>query len=108
MKTLRFARALVLSLAPLLAACGPDDIAAIDVAPGCNPLSPSGACLFPFPSTAFERLDASTATGVRVDLRPERLPLRDGVTPLDTTPYNAADGFSPIVPILVHFGVDVD
>lgn len=108
MKIPTHARVLALSLAPLLAGCGPDDVTAIDAPPGCNPLSPSGACLFPFPSSAFQRPDATSATGVRVNLASARLPLRDGVTQLDTGPYNTADGFSPIVPILVHFGVDVD
>ena len=54
-------------------------------------------------------MDVAAAVGLlEPHLRPERLPLRDGVTQLDTKPYNTADGFSPIVPILVHFGVDVD
>jgi hypothetical protein len=108
MKIPRAIRLFALAFAPLLLGCGPDDIVSIDVADGCNPLSPSGACLFPYPSSAYTTEDATSATGVRVSLRADKLPLRDGVTPIDVAPYNTADGFSPAVPILVHFGVDVD
>jgi hypothetical protein len=68
----------------------------------------SDDCMFPFPSAFHEREDAAAKTGVRVNLDAMMLPLRDGVTPIDVAPYNAADGFSPVVPILVHFGVDID
>lgn len=94
--------------APLLIACGADDPLAPDITPGCNPLAASSDCNFPFPSTFHVKPDSDTTTGFRVNLDPELLPKRDTVLPLDVTPYNQADGFSPIVPIIVHFGVDID
>lgn len=82
---------------------------------GCHPLgardlvdgltSPA-TCLFPFPSFWTEHEDAASPTGVRVAIPAERLPFAG--PPLDPTPYNKADGFSPVTPILVHLGVDVD
>lgn len=100
----------LLSLALVLAGCGETDEAAIplDVAAGCNPLSPSGECLFPFPNAFLTREDAASPTGVRLAYDANELPKRDDTVPLDVGPYNTADGFSPVVPILVHFGVDVD
>ncbi len=75
---------------------------------GCNLVSPSESCLLPFPSRFNEVADPKTPTGVRWNLDPETLPKRGGVTPLDVKPFNTADGASPVVPILVHFGFDVD
>src|SRR5262245_37440319 len=46
----------------------------------CNPLSPTGACLLPFPSSYYLRADETTATGHRVDYPREALPANvDGV-----------------------------
>jgi hypothetical protein len=120
----RFPRSWVALLAlSLLAGCGGEDEPllkldpspkvdlppiAVSLVPGCNPLATSDACMFPFPSHAFTRADAMSPTGVRVNLDPQKLPLRDGKGALDAAPYNAADGFSPIAPILVHFGVNID
>ena len=75
---------------------------------GCNILSTSDSCLLPFPSRHVEVADAKSPTGVRWNLVPEQLPLREGTTPLDVLPFNAADGASPVVPILAHFGFDLD
>lgn len=103
-----------------LVGCGDEEPVLLEeVAPGCNPFgtsawpkgeapSESAACLLPFPSAFATRADPASPTGVRVDLRAESLPLRDGKTALDVRPYDAADGFSPIGPILLHFGADVD
>ncbi|NUP12545.1 MAG: hypothetical protein HOW73_41405 [Polyangiaceae bacterium] len=102
----------VVSAAVLLAAPSctdePIDPAVVDVhrAEGCHPLGATEECLFPFPSSFFESRDASTETGVRVALRADLMP--KGGEEIDTEPYNRADGFSPVMPILVHFGVDVD
>lgn len=105
MKIVRFA--LALSIASLLAGCA-DDPFALELTPSCNPVAASSDCMLPFPSAFHEKDDASSPTGVRVNLDPMMLPLRDGVTPIDVSPYNAADGFSPVVPILVHFAADID
>ncbi|MFO0587911.1 MAG: hypothetical protein U0441_10245 [Polyangiaceae bacterium] len=84
---------------------GPIDVKTIA---GCNPLSPTDACLLPFPSRWNETADPSSPTGVRWNLSPDALPKRDGLTPLTVKPFNTADGASPVVPILAHFGFDLD
>jgi hypothetical protein len=97
-------------LAPLLLGCSleSEGPAPLGIAPGCNPLATSGECLYPFPSAFHQRDDATSPTGVRMSLVADKLPLRDGSVPLDVAPYNAADGVSPVTPILLHFGVDID
>lgn len=80
----------------------------LEIPSDCNPLATSNACLFPFPSAFHTREDVTSPTGARVDLNGRTLPLRDGSGVLDVTPYNAADGFSPVSPILLHFGVEID
>ncbi|MFO0614938.1 MAG: hypothetical protein U0414_20280 [Polyangiaceae bacterium] len=82
---------------------------------GCNPLgyvdvasefdSPV-TCTFPFPSFWVEREDPASPTRARVNLSPEELPVTSPA--LDPAPYDLADGFSPVTPIGVHFGFDVD
>lgn len=84
---------------------GPIDV---PTTPGCNVLATSDSCLLPFPSRHVEAPDPKSPTGVRWNLDPELLPKREGTTPLDVAPFNAADGASPVVPILAHFGFDVD
>jgi hypothetical protein len=78
-------------------------------------------CLLPYPSSRY-LVPADTVTGVRLDLPEDAMPrvvlegnlvnlLPGGVrAPLDPTPYNTHDGFSPTVQILMHFpgGVDLE
>src|SRR5262245_59608467 len=107
----------VLFLVPLMAGCsgGPTDpdpvnLNPIDLhlVPGCNPFATSDACVYPFPNGFVQRPDAASPTGVRMNLDGNKLPLKDGMVPLDMTPYNSADGFSPLMGILMHFGTDID
>ena len=112
------ARAPRLSLLPcfplllcLAAGCSDDpvpEVAPLDIAEGCNLFATSDSCSLPYPSRFSQRADPSSPTGVRVALDPARLPLRDGEVELDVREYNAADGASPLAPILVHFGADID
>ncbi len=55
-------------------------------------------CLLPWPSNTFTRLDASTATGLRLAVEARALPLDD-----DPAPLWRADGFSRVSPLL--FGI---
>lgn len=84
-------------------------------AAGCHPLGyvdyageldSRGVCAFPFPSFWTERADASSPTGARVDLKVALIP--ETSPALDPAPYDLADGYSPVTPILVHFGFDID
>jgi hypothetical protein len=84
----------------------------IDRPAGCHPLGATDACMFPFPSSFHQVADPSSPTGVRLAidgaLLPTSQPVEPPSPPLDVAPYNAADGFSPVMPILLHFGVNVD
>jgi hypothetical protein len=107
-RTIFFALALALALGP---GCGSEDevrLMPLEIPSGCNPLATSKACVFPFPSAFHTRADATSPTGVRVDLDAKALPLRDGSGQLDVRPYNAADGFSPVSTLLLHLGAEVD
>ena len=60
---------------------------------GCDPLVPQ-QCGFPFPSDVWLVADAKTPTGHRVKFGPKTLPEHAG-KPLDHTPWDGVDGFSP-------------
>ncbi len=61
------------------------------------------ACLLPFPSSAFTRLDPSSPTGVRVSVKLDSLNTED-----DATSLNRADGFSRLSPLITGFGTPLD
>jgi hypothetical protein len=82
----------------MLGACGGDDSAAIDR--DCNPLG-GHHCMAPWPSSAFEIDDATTATGRRIDLGPRSLPSNSNDEPTDPGGWNEADGFSSAAPIVI-------
>ncbi len=86
--------------AALLASCGGNTSLPIDAR--CNPLG-AGACLAPFPSSAFEIADPSTATGRRLAIPEGAIPR--GITDVDVDPtrWNAMDGFSASAPIVIAF-----
>ena len=75
-------------------------------------------CLMPYPSSRFLAADASTPTGLRVDLPAASMPklvvgslgnfLNGTRSGLDPAPYARNDGFSPMVQILMHFPGGVD
>ncbi len=84
----------------VLAACGGDDTAAIPDA--CNPLGGQG-CMLPWPSMAYVTADPGTATGFRLDLPREAMPVNlDGI-PIEPAVFNRWDGFSAIGPMLAIF-----
>jgi hypothetical protein len=76
--------------------------------PGCNPLI-GADCLSPFPSSFFEQVDPTTATGFRISLSQSVMPPVMFGNPLSPERYNEKDGFSPATPFVVYFpsGVDV-
>ena len=93
-----------------LSACSPLEPydGGLAVEPGCNPLASTRECLFPFPSRFFEIDDATSVTGRRWNIADSALTTPDGLTPIRMDRYDLADGASPVVPILVYLGVDVD
>ncbi len=69
---------------------------------GCNPISVD-SCFLPFPSFYYLVKDTSTATGWRVNYPSGVLPVNNKGVPLDPSPFNHADGFSPASQILAYF-----
>jgi pimeloyl-ACP methyl ester carboxylesterase len=100
-------RTLVLVL--VAAACGEDGNPR-SIPAACNPLGGQG-CLLPWPSLSYMTADAATATGYRLDLPIEAMPVNADMISIDPTPLNARwDGFSPTAPMLAMFpgGVSPD
>jgi hypothetical protein len=69
----------------------------------CNPLGGQG-CLLPWPSMTYTKVDPTTATGYRLDLPPDGMPVNMAQIGVDPAPLNARwDGFSPTGPIIAMF-----
>jgi hypothetical protein len=90
----------------VLASCGgdkePTDTTASAGPSECDPLVPE-LCALPWPSSAFEADDPSTATGHRLAISDSTLPVnRDGI-PLQGSIFSRLDGFSPMSPVIVYF-----
>ncbi len=73
----------------------------------CNPLSTADECFLPYPSLYYT-VEADTTTGLRLDYELEDFHSPDGELPVDPAMFDFADGVSPVSPILVNFGVDID
>ncbi len=80
---------------------------AIEWDEACNPLSTADDCFLPFPSLYYT-VEADTPTGLRLDYEIEDFHSPDGPLPVDPAMFDWADGASPVSPILVSFGVDID
>lgn len=59
----------------------------------CNPLNGGVACLMPWPSSAYLVEDATTATGYRVDLPAEGMPVSADSIQVNEAMFNDYDGF---------------
>ncbi|HKE19056.1 MAG TPA: hypothetical protein VKB80_29480 [Kofleriaceae bacterium] len=77
------------------------------VAPECNPLG-GQRCSLPFPSSLYMVEDATSPTGVRLDIPERALPISAAGVPIDPAPFNQHDGFSPAAPIITAFATGVD
>jgi hypothetical protein len=99
---------LVGALVSLSLACSsdPSGTSADAAGPGCDDRDPR-ACLLPWPSDRYTVPDSSTATGVRVAIPADGVPVNASGTPIDVTDQNLGDGFSPATSILVSIP-DVD
>lgn len=83
-----------------LIACGGGESSGIP--DSCNPLGGT-TCLMPWPSSAYLVPSADTATGYKVDLPVEAMPVNIDNKPVDPTGMNRADGFGPSGVILAAF-----
>lgn len=68
----------------------------------CDDVDPT-ACLLPWPSSVFTRVDPSSSTGVRLAVDVTSLGPED-----DATWLNRADGFSRLTPIVTGFDTELD
>ncbi|HTM23250.1 MAG TPA: hypothetical protein VL172_22165 [Kofleriaceae bacterium] len=91
----------------LLAACGGDGGLTGEVPAQCNPLGGAG-CVTPWPSSLYQVADASTATGVRLDIPEDALPANLDDIVVSGTQYNWRDGFSPAGAMIIAFPGGVD
>jgi hypothetical protein len=111
--------ALAAGLAILGAALPMATVAAAPIVPvttavSCDPIDPA-ACLLPFPNDFFTAADATTDTGLRINILPDAMP-RSGseVTeggegkPVDPTEWNRNDGWSPGAMVMTKVnGIDL-
>ena len=88
-----------------LVACGGDDAPAPPAE--CNPLGSTG-CVLPWPSSVYEADDATSPTGIRLDLPVGALPTNIDDLAIDTGWINRRTGFSPMSQILLTFPGGVD
>src|SRR5690348_6231054 len=83
---------------------GDKDLATPD---SCNPLG-GAACLTPWPSSVYEKDDATSETGRRLDIPAGALPKNyDGIE-VNPALFNGQDGFSSAAPLLIAFPGGVD
>ena len=101
-------RALVVTLLIGASACDHPPGPPPEAAPGCNPVA-GDDCLTPFPSSFYEAVDATTATGVRVAIAADALPRTSSNPPIQikSDRYDHKDGFSPATPLVVYFAAGV-
>lgn len=65
-------------------------------------------CTLPWPSNVFARVDAGSATGLRLNLSLDRLGEAVGKSGDSAGALNRADGFSRITPLVVGFSPPID
>jgi hypothetical protein len=79
----------------------------LSLAEGCQPLLAGADCMLPYPSDFFRAPNATKVTGFRIEVAPAaRLRTKSGAS-ADAHQAFAADGFSPVNPIVTFLPVDV-
>ena len=72
----------------------------------CNPLG-GEACMLPWPSMVYAKPDGISATGWRLDIPSEAMPLNHDGSYIHPGTFNRRDGFSSIVPMLAMFSTGI-
>ncbi|HWE33546.1 MAG TPA: hypothetical protein VG410_08685 [Solirubrobacteraceae bacterium] len=75
--------------------------ASAHAAADCQPFS-STPCLLPFPNNLFTVKDKASATGLRVHLPQNAMPVNTKGARISVAPYDHNDGFSPGSAIVIH------
>ena len=84
----------------MFAACGGGDSKNTSGIPDeCNPLGGQG-CMLPWPTMVYAKADATSATGFRLDLPAEAMPVNVDGIPVAPDAFNRRDGFSALGPFL--------
>ncbi|MDX6275193.1 MAG: hypothetical protein QOJ92_2403 [Frankiales bacterium] len=80
---------------------------ALEAAGLCDPYD-KAHCLLPFPSDTFTKGDATSPTGLRINLSPLAMPRNVAGKPIDPTEWNRNDGWSPGTPLYTSVaGIDL-
>jgi hypothetical protein len=61
----------------------------------CEFIAGSSKCMLPFPDDYYTKADPTSPTGRRIDFRQLAMPTNASNVPIEVTPYNVGDGFSP-------------
>jgi len=104
---LAFAPVTALAFALATAGCGGDGGLTAEIPAQCNPLGGS-ACITPWPWSAYEVEDATTASGYRLDIPDDALPANFQDKGVKGEQYNHRDGFSVAAPMIVAFETGID
>ncbi|MCU1282599.1 MAG: uncharacterized protein JWM53_6145 [bacterium] len=99
---MRFGGSFVVALVAGCSAAAP-----LEPAAGCNPLI-GDDCATPFPSSFYEIADATSPTGVRVQVTTNVWPSTATGIAFRGEQVNGRDGFSPATPFVVYFKRGVD
>ncbi len=80
-----------------LAGAPPSPAAELPTEAKCEFIASPGStkCMLPFPDDYFTKADPTSPTGRRIDFRQTAMPSNSSSIPIDITPYNVGDGFSP-------------
>src|SRR5213080_1071601 len=65
--------------------------------PKCEFIASPGSseCMLPFPDDYYTKSDPTSPTGRLIDFRQLAMPSNSSNVPIEVTPYNVGDGFSP-------------
>ena len=91
----------------LCAACGDNETGnSSGIAEQCNPLGGQG-CMLPWPAATYLTADTTTATGFRLNIPREAMPVNGDPTVVEPTWINRWDGYSPTGSLLAAFATGV-
>ena len=73
-----------------------------DSRPECENVNPA-SCMLPWPSSRYLAEDSTTATGYRIDIPVEAMPVNIEDIPVDPQIFARFDGFSPMTSMVTRF-----
>jgi hypothetical protein len=81
----------------LAVGAAPSGATELPTEPKCEFIASPGSaeCMLPFPDDYYTKSDPTSPTGRRIDFRQLAMPSNSSNVPIEVTPYNVGDGFSP-------------